>query len=151
MLFYPVNLPLPILLTATAEVGLGLSVLLTTRSPFSMFTSKEILVPNPTTPRIADTNRLLGIITTGLGAGYFAGSYMPLEDNQFVHFSVPVRLGLAALMLGTCAAKGRRGMSEEGFWEMLTLAVFDLVGSAVVASELGGVWDGKVKGWEKWA
>jgi hypothetical protein len=151
MLFYPINLPLPILLTGTAELGLGLTLLLTARSPFSILglTNREILVPSPTNPRIADTNRLLGLITAGLSAGYFAGSYMPLPENQFVHASVPVRLGLAVAMFGVCAIKGRRGMSEEGYWELLALGVFDVVGAVVVGWELGGIWDGKVRGWER--
>ncbi|KAF2810263.1 uncharacterized protein BDZ99DRAFT_476446 [Mytilinidion resinicola] len=150
MLFYPVNLPLPSLVTATLEVTLGLTVLITARSPFSFLTSRPILVSYPTTARIADANRFLGMLALGLGMSYFAGSYMPLEQNQVVHASVPIRLGLAGIMFGVCAVKGRKGMSEEGFWELIALGVFDVVGSVVVALSLGpgGVWDGKVRGWE---
>ncbi|KAF2499489.1 hypothetical protein BU16DRAFT_273247 [Lophium mytilinum] len=150
MLFYPINLPLPSLVTASIEVTLGLTIILTSRSPFSFLTPRPILVPTPTTTRMKDANRFMGMLALGLGAGYFAGSYMPLEQNQFVHASVPIRLGLAGIMFGVCAVKGRKGMSEEGFWELMALGVFDVVGSVIVAFSLGpgGVWDGKVKGWE---
>ncbi|OCL05898.1 hypothetical protein AOQ84DRAFT_355746 [Glonium stellatum] len=111
---HPINLPGPIMLLASTEVGLGLYLIFFNNPPFS-FTKKEILVPAPRTLRIADTTRLLGITILALGTRYFMASYTPLEENQFVHCSVPIRLGISGLIFTLLAVKGRRGMSEEGF------------------------------------
>ena len=73
---------------------------------------------------------------------------MPLEENQFVFASVPVRLMLSAGIFALCMMKGKE-MSKGGFWELMGLAVFD----GLAATGLGfylGRFDGIVGGPERW-
>ena len=79
---------------------------------------------------------------------YLVSSYMPLEDNQFVHTSVPVRLFLAGCLVGVCVLRGRE-MSKSGWWEMIGLAAIEGVGALMLGFHLGR-FDGKVRDAEKW-
>lgn len=149
-LLRPVNLPLPVLLPGGTILGLGLYLSIFRVFPTISRVSRadhekrfEILVPRPATPRMADTNALLGLVTSSLMLPYFLSSYMPIEENQFLHVSVPIRLGLAAGFVGNLLLRGRQGMSEEGFWEFLTLTVVDVVGSVWLGVYLGS-FDGRV-------
>jgi len=67
---------------------------------------------------------------------------MPLEENQFVYASVPVRLMLSAMMLAICLTK-KKQMSSNGFWELLGLAIFDGCAATTLGLYLGR-FDGRV-------
>jgi hypothetical protein len=69
---------------------------------------------------------------------------MPIEENQFIAASIPVRLALALSMASICVAH-RRTMSKSGFWELVGLSVID-GGSAVALGIWLGRWDGIVQG-----
>jgi hypothetical protein len=72
---------------------------------------------------------------------------MPIEENQFVHASVPVRLFLSGLM-GAVVLLNRGRMSMEGFWEFVGLAIMDGAAAVWLGWKLG-TWDGMVKGAER--
>ncbi|KDR77693.1 hypothetical protein GALMADRAFT_278748 [Galerina marginata CBS 339.88] len=80
MLFYPVLLPWPILLHAMGLTALGCSMLLAK--------------PSENAPEDIST---LGIATIALGMSYISTSYVPMEENQFLYASAPVRVLLASL------------------------------------------------------
>ncbi|KAE9383483.1 hypothetical protein BT96DRAFT_45619 [Gymnopus androsaceus JB14] len=80
MLFYPILLPWPILLHAMGLTTLGCTMLLA----------------KPTAKAPEDISTL-GIATIALGMSYISTSYMPMEDNQFLHARAPVRFLLASL------------------------------------------------------
>ncbi|KAK2744782.1 hypothetical protein FQN55_006538 [Onygenales sp. PD_40] len=118
MSFLPtINLPLPILTHALGLTVLGI-YLTFTRSPAA-----------------------LGIATTGLGLGYLTTSYVPIEENQFVHASVPVRMVLALLAAARIPSASRQDQRALGM-----IAVYDLVGAIMVGYSLGR-WDGRVSGY----
>lgn len=143
--FRPINLPTHTLLTSTSILGLSLYVAIFRRAPFSKKLKQEILIPNPTTPRIADTNTLLGIVSCALMLPYFLSSYMPIRENQWLHVSVPVRLFVSASLCGNVLWRRRKGMSQEGFWEFLGLGALDMLGALLLGRELG-TFDGIVPG-----
>lgn len=149
-LYRPVNLPLPVLLTSLSEVGLGLYLTLFRRPPYTSASNDEGPVPLPHALRSADITSLLGITATGLGLTYLVSSYMPVEENQFLHAIVPVRLALSTLMTTTLLIHGRQGMSKEGFWAHVVLAALDGV-SALAMGHLLGRYDGIVARPERWA
>jgi hypothetical protein len=145
----PINLPLPLIAQSLTAVGLGLYLTLFRKPPFvSQDNSYSALAPPNPTPRTADTISLLGICMTGLEVTYLVSSYMPFEQNQFIAASVPVRLGLAALMAAV-VARERKSMSKSGFWEFTALAALDGVSAVVLGWRLGR-WDGMVAGAEGW-
>lgn len=87
---------------------------------------------------------MVGIITFALGIAYLATSYMPIEDNQFLHASVPVRIllaGLAALRLLL-----NRGMTNEGRAQMWFVLLYDGFGGMLCGWQLGR-WDGRIARW----
>jgi hypothetical protein len=133
----PIYLPTHTLFTSTSILGLGLYVAVFREVPFRNTIGREILVPDVTTPRIADTNTLLGLLSCTMMMPYFLSSYMPVEDNQWLHVSVPVRLLLSMSLCANVLFRGREAMSREGFFEFLTLGVLDLVGALVLGQELG--------------
>ncbi|KAF7165782.1 hypothetical protein CNMCM5623_009861 [Aspergillus felis] len=144
--FRPVNLPPHALVTSTAIIGLSLYVSLFRKSPLKHLIGRDVFVPAPATRRIADTNALFGIVACALQLPYFLCSYMPIEENQWLHVAVPVRLAVSAALGANLLLRGR-GMSEEGFWEFLALAVTDFVGAVMLGWELGR-FDGMVSGFE---
>lgn len=79
--FRPVNLPPHVLLTSTTVIGLGLYISLFRTSPLKPLTGRDVLVPAPSTSRIADTNALLGVVACALQLPYFLSSYMPIEKK----------------------------------------------------------------------
>ncbi|KAF9883874.1 hypothetical protein FE257_002717 [Aspergillus nanangensis] len=137
----PINLPPPVLLTGGPILGLGLYLSVFRVFPSVTLGSREkkldIFVPRPVTPRVADTNALFGLVASALMLPYFVSSYMPVEENQFLHASVPIRLALAVGLGGNVLLRGRKGMSEEGFWEFVALAVLDGVGAVWLGFYLG--------------
>ncbi|KAF7114657.1 hypothetical protein CNMCM5793_009608 [Aspergillus hiratsukae] len=134
--FRPVNLPPHVLLTSTTVLGLGLYISLFRNSPLKNLTGREFFVPAPSTGRIADTNALFGISACLLMLPYFLSSYMPIEENQWLHVTVPIRLFLSSALGANLLLRGRN-MSEEGFWEFLALGVTDFVGAIMLGWELG--------------
>lgn len=144
----PINLPTHTLLTSTSILGLSLYVAIFRRGPFSKTLKREVFVPDPATPRIADTNTLLGIVSCALMMPYFLSSYMPIKDNQWLHVSVPIRLFLSGSLCGNVLYRGRNEMSQEGFLEFLGLGALDMIGALFLGRELG-TFDGIVPGFTK--
>lgn len=136
-IFRSINLPTHCLLTSSAVLGLGLYVAIFRETPFNAGFAYEFAVPNPTTPRVADSNSLLGIVSCALMLPYFLGSYMPIEENQWLHVSVPVRLLLSASLGINLLIRGRSEMSKEGYAEFMLLGAVDLVGALILGRQLG--------------
>lgn len=134
--FRPVNLPTHVLLTSTTVSGLGLYISLFRNSPLKNLTGSEFFVPEPSSRRIADTNALFGVSACVLMLPYFLSSYMPIQENQWLHVTVPLRLFLSSALGANLLFRGRQ-MSEEGFWEFLALGVADFVGAIMLGWELG--------------
>ncbi|KAL2865000.1 uncharacterized protein BJX67DRAFT_190869 [Aspergillus lucknowensis] len=164
MLLRPVNLPPSLLVPPTLILGLALYISVFRKAPIQTTSQQqltdhhtdkdgkplatptplaEILVPTPTTPRIADTNALFGTVSAALVLPYFVSSYMPIEENQFLHASVPIRLWISAMLIGNLVVRGRKHMSREGYWEFLALGVLDAVGAVALGVYLGR-FDGRV-------
>jgi hypothetical protein len=133
----PINLPAHTVFTSTSILGLGLYVAIFREAPLRKTLGREILVPDVTTPRIADTNTLLGLLSCTMMMPYFLSSYMPIKDNQWLHVSVPVRLLLSTSLCANLLFRGRGAMSREGFFEFLTFGLLDLVGALILGYELG--------------
>jgi hypothetical protein len=145
--FRPINLPPPLIAQSITAVGIGVYMALF-RKPAFTHNGYTLLVPANSPPRTADAITLLGVITAGLEITYLVSSYMPLEENQFVAASVPVRMGLALLMASVCVLH-RKSMTKSGFWELTSLILLD--GSAAIGLGLQlGRWDGMVSNAEKW-
>ncbi|KAK2811487.1 hypothetical protein FQN50_002110 [Emmonsiellopsis sp. PD_5] len=118
MSFLPtINLPFPILIHALGLTAVGIYFTFT-RSPAT-----------------------LGIATTGLGLSYLTTSYVPIEENQFVYASVPVRVILALLAAARIPSASRQDQRALGM-----IAVYDFVGAIMVGCSLGR-WDGRVSGY----
>lgn len=71
---------------------------------------------------------------------------MPIEENQWLHVTVPIRLFVSTALGVNLLFRGRR-MSEGGFWEFFALGVTDFVGAVMLGWELGR-FDGMVSGFE---
>lgn len=69
---------------------------------------------------------------------------MPIEENQIIAASIPVRLGLVCAIAGISLVHGK-SMSKSGFWEMVVLGVVD-GGAAIGLGIWLGRWDGIVRG-----
>ncbi|KAL2828562.1 hypothetical protein BJY01DRAFT_255341 [Aspergillus pseudoustus] len=145
MLLRPINLPLPILLSNGALFLLSLHVAITSRLPWPLRSLKhpktakplELFVPTATSPRVASTNTLLGIVTCCLMAPSLLSAYMPIEENQVLAVSVPIRLAASCSFLTAAVVRGKKGMGVEGFWEFIGLAVLDLWASVSVGRAIG--------------
>ena len=99
------------------------------------------LFKSPPPGKFAGHTPGLGIATVGLGISYIFTSYMPIEENQWLHASVPARLLLASLMIVKVLVGN--GITKADKRGLLTLAVYDGVGGAVLGFWLGR-WDGRV-------
>jgi hypothetical protein len=142
-----VNLPAPLIVQSVASVGLGVYLAIFGRTPFT-YGSYSLLAPSSPSSRTADTVRFFGMVLAGLQSQYLISSYMPLEENQFVATSAPVRMAIG-VALGTVAFLKRKTMSESGFWEFVGLAVVEL-GSAAWIGHMMGRFDGMVPVAQKW-
>ncbi|KAG5305202.1 class III chitinase [Histoplasma capsulatum G186AR] len=112
-----VHLPVPVLLHALGLFSLGM---------YLTFTK----VPSA-----------LGIAVTGLGLSYLLTSYVPIEQNQFLHASVPVRIilaTLAAARLPTAPQAERKNL--------IILILYDFLGGVMVGYILGQ-WNGRLPGY----
>jgi hypothetical protein len=152
----PINLPAQLIVPPTLILGLGLYISFFRRPPLpsqsfteqskdrdnGSSTTHQFIVPTPATPRIADTNALLGVTTSALMLPYFVSSYMPIAENQWLHASVPIRLWISAMLIGNVLLR-RKTMSREGYWEFLMLGVMDGVSAFTLGIYLGR-FDGRV-------
>lgn len=117
-----VNLPWFITVHALGLTSLGLYLTFTTSKPSST----------------------LGIATLGLGLAYLSTSYVPMEENQFLYATVPVRMILASVAGLKVLLAGREiGMEEKR--ALLGIAIYDGLGGVVLGWRLGG-WSGRVPG-----
>ena len=71
--------------------------------------------------RLTETSAMSGITTLAIGIAYLATSYMPIEQNQFLHASVPVRIFLA--LLAALRLVTVDNISSDGRNEMLFVAL----------------------------
>jgi hypothetical protein len=84
---------------------------------------------------------MAGITIFALGIAYLATSYMPIEENQLLHASVPVRILLAALALLRLLSTPK--MTSDGRGQMLFVILYDGLGGILCGWQLGR-WDGRV-------
>ncbi|KAF8967251.1 hypothetical protein BDZ97DRAFT_1903405 [Flammula alnicola] len=127
MLFYPVLLPWPILLHAMGLTTLGCTMLLA----------------KPTEKAPEDIS-MLGIVTIALGMSYISTSYMPMDENQFLHASAPVRVllaSLAGLKWLTISRENARLYKKRN--ALLGVLLYDGLGGLVLGWYLG-TFNGKV-------
>ena len=76
--FLPIHLPWFITLHAVGFTALGL---------YFLFSAPPPGKPSGHTPQ-------LGVATVAIGLAYLFTAYMPVEENQWLHASVPVRMVL---------------------------------------------------------
>jgi hypothetical protein len=139
----PVNLPAPVILQCVSSVGLGLYIAFFRKPPFT-HKSYSVLIPSNASARTADSFSFLGLLIAGLNSYFLVASYMPIEENQIIAASIPVRLGLVCAIAGISVLH-RKTMSKSGFWELICLSIVD-GGSAIALGVQLGTWDGIVQG-----
>ena len=81
----------------------------------------------------------LGIASLAIGLAYLFTSYMPVEENQWLHASVPVRL-ILGLLLGLRTVVGD-GLTEAEKRSLRNLGLYDGFGAVVL-----GLWLGRFDG-----
>jgi uncharacterized membrane protein len=87
------------------------------------------------TPR--DAYAIRGITTFALAVAYLVTAYMPIEENQFIHASAPVRMAIG--VLSAFAALTGRG-DKKLLWGT---ALWDGLGGVLLGWQLGR-YDGRV-------
>jgi hypothetical protein len=125
--FLPVHLPWFISVHACGFAALGLYFLFKAPSP----------------GKAAGHTPQLGIATLAIGLAYLFTSYMPIEENQWLHATVPMRLILGALLILRTVVGS--GLSSAEKRSLLTLGLYDGLGAVVLGFWLGR-WDGRVPG-----
>ncbi|RDL40843.1 uncharacterized protein BP5553_00822 [Venustampulla echinocandica] len=149
--FFPtINLPLPILIHS---VGLSILGLYTTfSSPGSPRTNKTKNPQKNGTPA-ADppSSPMLGVATAAIGICYLFTAYMPIEENQFLHASVPIRVILSCIMgcrllLDSVMGAGKSRLNQKDRKALIGLGIYDGVGGLILGWTLGN-WSGRVPGW----
>jgi hypothetical protein len=121
----PIHLPWFIHVHAWNLTALGLFFLFKSHSPGK---------PAGHTPQ-------LGVATIAIGVAYLFTAYMPIEENQWLHASVPVRVLLAGLLI-TRALFGK-GLTSEEKQSLINLAVYDGLGGVILGLWLGK-WNGRL-------
>ncbi|KIW00613.1 uncharacterized protein PV09_07810, partial [Verruconis gallopava] len=77
---------------------INLPVLVLAHSVFLSFLGLRMIFRSPPKPdRESEISAMSGVTTLAIGIAYMATSYMPIEQNQFLHASMPVRIVLALL------------------------------------------------------
>ncbi|KAK6341004.1 hypothetical protein TWF696_009316 [Orbilia brochopaga] len=122
------NLPWPILVHSVGLALLGFNM------AFNGAPSQS--------PEVRGLNSILGITTTTIGLCYLGTSHVPIEQNQFLHASVPVRLAVAVLLF-TAGAVNRRKMDEKGWRVHVGFGLWDGIGALWLGWYLGR-FDGRV-------
>jgi hypothetical protein len=122
-----INLPWFISLHACGFAALGL---------YYLFKSS----PTGGPARRASHTPALGIATFAVGVSYLFTAYMPIEENQFLHATVPARLLIAGLLV-LRVAMGGLGPDEKRI--LLSLGLYDGIGAVVLGLSLGR-WNGRV-------
>lgn len=108
-----INLPWIITFHSSSLVAIG---------AYNLF-GKGPIRPAPHT-REDEYRTTVGSTFLTLGLAYLLTSYMPLEENQFLYASVPIRV-LTSVVLASTWARNRETMSDEGKWEYLGTALYD--------------------------
>jgi hypothetical protein len=116
--------------------GVNLPPLMLIHSTFLSCLGLKWIFTRQTKPdRAAENAAMAGITTLAIGVAYLVTSYMPIAENQFLHASVPVRVGLALLAgLRLCLIDN---MSPEGRNQMLFVFFYDGIGGLICGWELG--------------
>jgi hypothetical protein len=83
----------------------------------------------------------LGIASIAIGLAYLFTSYMPIEENQWLYATVPVRLILCALLILRTVVGS--GLSSAEKRSLLNLGLYDGFGAVVLGLWLGK-WDGRL-------
>jgi hypothetical protein len=83
----------------------------------------------------AEATAMAGIAYLAIGVAYLSTSYMPISENQFLHASVPVRIGLA-LVAGLRLVLVDN-ISQGGYNQMLFTLLYDGIGGIVCGWRLG--------------
>jgi hypothetical protein len=117
--FLPIHLPWFITVHACGLTTLGLYFLFN--------------VPPP--GKLAGHTPQLGIATVAIGLAYLFTAYMPVEENQWLYASVPVRLVLGALLLVRVGIG--RGLTAAEKRSLLNLGLYDGFGALVLGWWLG--------------
>ncbi|KAE9393126.1 hypothetical protein BT96DRAFT_944149 [Gymnopus androsaceus JB14] len=102
-----------------------------------------MLLAKPTAKAPEDISTL-GIATIALGMSYISTSYMPMEDNQFLHASAPVRVllaSLAGLKWLTISKENARLYKKRN--ALLGILLYDGLGGLILGWYLG-TFSGKV-------
>lgn len=94
--------------------------------------------------RESDASAMLGVTTTAVGLSYLTTAYVPIEENQFLHASVPVRV-LLGLLAGSKAILGG-GLTADGKRNLLIVLVYDGLGGLAAGWWLGR-YDGRIAGY----
>ncbi|KAK6363619.1 hypothetical protein TWF730_001043 [Orbilia blumenaviensis] len=121
------NLPWPITIHAVALTALGVAMTFSRKPGVS--------------PELRGANSLIGITTATIGLAYLSTSYVPIEQNQFLHASVPIRLGVATL-LATSAVVNQKDMDDKSWRTHVGFALWDGIGALWLGWYLGR-WDGQ--------
>ena len=121
----PIHLPWFIHVHAWSLTALGL---------FFLFKSPSPGKPAGHTPQ-------LGVATIAIGVAYLFTAYMPIEENQWLHASVPVRVLLAGFLI-TRALFGK-GLTSKEKQSLINLAVYDGLGGVILGLWLGK-WNGRL-------
>ncbi|KAH9218263.1 hypothetical protein DL95DRAFT_385669 [Leptodontidium sp. 2 PMI_412] len=89
---------------------------------------------------------MLGIATFGLSLAYLTTSYMPIEQNQFLFATVPVRIILACMAAARLFLDGSRGsLSSDDRRSLMVVAGYDGLGAVALGWWLG-TFGGRVPG-----
>ena len=116
----------------------NLPVLVLGHSVFLSLAGLRMIFRSPPTKgkphRETDMSAMSGVTTLAIGLAYLATSYMPIEQNQFLHASVPVRILLA--LLATLRLLLVKDLTGEGRNEMLFVALYDGLGAVICGWQL---------------
>jgi hypothetical protein len=117
--------------------GVNLPPLILIHSTFLILYGLKCIFTRPTKQSTAaEAVAMAGITTLGIGLAYTATAYMPISENQFLHASVPVRMGLA-ITAGLRLLLMKDVMSTDGVNQMLFVLLYDGLGGALCGYELG--------------
>ncbi|KAH8647481.1 hypothetical protein BGZ60DRAFT_423937 [Tricladium varicosporioides] len=128
-----VNLPFPILIHALGLSCIGLNIIFPGKWASKSSSPKKTQGKQTN----GEDNPLFGVATLGLGLAYLFTSHMPIEENQFLQATVPVRILLGAV----CLLKWWVGGCDEGMRKkLLYTGLYDGIGGAVLGLWLGKFW-----------